>query len=289
MTMPNESPETIVVTGATRGIGRGVARALAAQGHRIVLTGRDPSAGAEALAEVRAAGSPDPALVLFDMSSLRSVREGAQKLVEVCPRIDVFVHNAGLWPTRREIGDDGLERAFVVNHLAPFLLNHLLEPQLVKSRTRVVQVSAGLYIKGVVDLERTPKGEDFHAIRTYCTTKLLGLMTMPRFAAKWAASGVCVDAVHPGVIRTNLGDRTGALGVLLRLVKRLWRTVDQGAEPVVRLVNERPEPAKAGRYFHELVEQPLAPVATNAEVASRVWDQAVALAGLESTQRPASA
>ncbi len=126
----------------------------------------------------------------------------------------MLVHNAGVWPSRVERDEEGLERAFIENHLAPFGLNLLLEPLLVSSRTHVVQVSAGLYGLGRVELAKTPYGDDFHPVRTYATTKLLNLLCMPRFAKRWAGRGPRIDAVHPGVIRTGLGDRPGVLGGL---------------------------------------------------------------------------
>lgn len=271
------SARNVVITGGTRGIGRAVALELARQGHRVVLLGRDRGAGEVTAHEARSAGGAGSAFVEADLSSVRGVHAAAGQVSSAAPQIDVLIHNAGLWPARRELSEEGLERAFVVNHLAPFALNLALEPALSASRARVVQVSAGLYVKGRVDLERTPRGDDFHAIRTYATTKLFNLLCLPRFAARFQPSGVRIDAVHPGVIRTGLGDRPGLAGAALRLIKWLWKAPAQGAVPVVRLALEPGE--ETGRYFHELERRELAPVAADAALASRVWEQALAFVG----------
>jgi retinol dehydrogenase-14 len=241
---------TIVVTGGNRGIGRAVAHLAAEEGNRVVVLARGgPVAGVET--------------VVGDLSSARTTRAAADALAAVGPRIDVLVHNAGIWPSRLVRNEDGFEQAFFTNHLAPFLLNHRLEGRI----GRVVQVSAGLYVKGVVDPERTPVGADFHPVRTYANTKLANLLMLPLFAERWRDTGVTIDAVHPGVIRTGLGDRGGPLGLLLKAVKRTWRSPEEGARPVVRLLRG----TGTGRYFHESSE---APLALDIELARRLWSDA---------------
>ncbi|QKV91804.1 SDR family NAD(P)-dependent oxidoreductase [Streptomyces sp. NA02950] len=269
-----EDTLTTVVTGGNRGIGYAVASALVRRDCRVVLVTRDRERGERAAAAL--GGSVD--LVTGDLSVLSEVRSVADELLRRCGSIDVLVHNAGVWPTRLVNTPDELERSFVVNHLAPFLLNRLLEGRLLESRTRVVHVSAGLYIKGRLDMDRTPVGADFHRMRTYCTTKLANLLMVPLFADRWRGTGVTVDAVHPGVIRTGLGDPGGVPGVLLKAMKRSWASPERGATPVVRLALE--SGGASGRYFDADRQAPLAPVAADQALAQRVWDQAETLTGL---------
>lgn len=245
---------TAVVTGGNRGIGRAVVESLAAKGYRTVALCRRPVA------------IPGAEVVVGDLSSARTVAAAASALADACPSIDVLVHNAGLWPTRLECNEDVVERAFAVNHLAPFQLNLALEDRL----TRVVQVSAGLHVKGRVDPDRAPAGADFHRLRTYCDTKLANLLVLPLFAARWQDAGVTIDAVHPGVVRTRLGDPGGPLGLVLRAVKLTWATPAAGAAPVVRLAGER----GTGRYFDVDTEQPLP---RDPALADRLWVQALEL------------
>jgi NAD(P)-dependent dehydrogenase (short-subunit alcohol dehydrogenase family) len=176
--------------------------------------------------------------------------------------------DAGVWPTRKVCNEDGIEESFAVNHLAPFQLNLALESRL----HRVVQVSARLYVKGRVDPDRTPAGADFHRMRSYCDTKRANLMLVPLFARRWQDAGVTIDAVHPGVIRTRLGDPGGPLGLVLRAVKRSWATPEAGAAPVVRLVDH----PGTGRYFD--VDREL-PIESDVDLADRLWRQAEELTG----------
>lgn len=245
---------TVVVTGGNRGIGRAVVDSLVDKGCRAVALCRQPVA------------IPGAEVVVGDLSSSRSVAAAAAALADACPSIDVLVHNAGVWPTRVVHNEDGVEQAFAVNHLAPFQLNLALEDRL----ARVVQVSAGLHVKGRVDPDRTPAGADFHRMRTYCDTKLANLLVLPLFARRWQDAGVTIDAVHPGVIRTRLGDPGGALGLVLKTVKLTWAKPAAGAVPIVRLVEE----PGSGRYFHLDQEQPLP---HDPALADALWAQALEL------------
>jgi NAD(P)-dependent dehydrogenase (short-subunit alcohol dehydrogenase family) len=249
---------TAVVTGGNRGIGYAVCESLVAKGFRVVTVVRDPAAATPAGVEV----------LHGDLASRRTVTALAADLRDTCDTIDVLVHNAGVWPTRLTLNEDGIETSFAVNHLAPFQLNLALEDRL----RRVVQVSAGLYVKGRVDLERTPAGADFHRLRTYCDTKRANLLLMPEFARRWQDGRVTIDAVHPGVIRTELGDPGGALGMVLRLVKRRWATPADGAKPIVALATG----TGTGRYFDVDTETPFV---AEPELARQLWAQAEKLTG----------
>lgn len=243
---------TAVVTGGNRGIGYAVCESLVAKGYRVLAVTRsaaDVPPGADA--------------VSGDLANKRTVATLANTLANTCDTIDVLVHNAGVWPTRLRHNADGLEESFAVNHLAPFQLNLALENRL----RRVVQVSAGLHIKGRVVPTDTPTGADFHRIRTYCDTKRANVLLVPLFAKRWQDAGVTIDAVHPGVIRTNLGDPGGVLGAVLRLVKRRWSPPSDGATAVVALTTM----TGTGRYFDVATE---APIPAEPELAQRLWTQA---------------
>jgi NAD(P)-dependent dehydrogenase (short-subunit alcohol dehydrogenase family) len=278
----DEGGRTAVVTGGNRGIGYAVAAQLRARGCDVALVARDSARGQAAVAALRAApGSADIRLVVADLGRIAGTRQAAELLAAACPRIDVLVHNAGVWPAARVVGEDGLEQAFVTNHLAPFLLNLRLEPLLAASGARVVQVSAGLHAAGRADPERTPTGLDFHPFRTYADTKLCNLALLPLFAERWRDAGIAVNAVHPGVVRTGLGDRRGPLGAMLKVMKLLWKRPETGARPVVRLALAPELAGVTGRYFHLEREQDPAPAARDAVLARRLWAQAEQLTGLD--------
>lgn len=283
----DSSERTAVVTGANRGIGYEVARGLLGRGYRVIAVVRDDArarATRDALARAAPGAHVDAVTGLLD--SVASTRALAGAIAERAPRIDVLVHNAGLWPSERRLTVDGFEEAYAVNHLAPFILNRVLEPTLLASRSRVVQVTAGLYVKGKPDVARTPRGDDFHTMWTYATTKAANLALVPLFAQRWAQTGVTIDAVHPGVIRTGLGDRGGALGFVLRLVKRAWKKPEEGARPVVRLATDPELVHGSGRFFDVERELPLVAPLDAPGLAERLWVDTCEQAGFDAAALP---
>jgi NAD(P)-dependent dehydrogenase (short-subunit alcohol dehydrogenase family) len=264
-----------VVTGGGSGLGRAISEGLARAGHRVVLLCRDPQRGERARQEIAAmTGNPAVELVVADLAVRTATREAAQAIRERHRAIDVLVHNAGIWPTRLERTDEGLERSFAINHLAPFILNAALADRLGRG-SRVVQVTAGLAVKGRVDLDRTPVGGDFHRFRTYANTKLCNLLCTAELARRWAGRGVTVNAVHPGVVRTKLGDMSGPLGLLLRLIKRRWLPPEVGALGPLRLAIDGALDEVSGRYHHQLAEAPWPAVAVDQALARALWDRSV--------------
>ena len=115
-----------------------------------------------------------------------------------------------------------------MNHLAPFVLNRLLHDRLAASApARIVQLTAGLAAIGRINLAETPGGGDFHRLRTYANTKLWNLFCTRELAHRFVGTGVTANAVHPGVVRTRLGDASGGLGLVLRAVKLFWASPDK--------------------------------------------------------------
>ncbi|MCA9971656.1 MAG: SDR family oxidoreductase [Anaerolineales bacterium] len=273
---------TIVVTGGNAGIGRAIAQQLAQAGQHVVIVSRDAGRGAAALAALRAETGGQVELVVGDLGSVAGVRRLADALLAQLPRLDVLINNAGIWPTRRALNADGLEMAFMVNHLAPFLLTHRLLPRLRASASaRIVNVNAGLYVRGKLDLEKTPYGADFSALNSYANTKLCNGLFTVELARRLAGSGVTVNAVHPGVIRTRLGESRRPLTWLMRLAKRGWAPPEAGARAPVWLALAEEVAGVNGRYFNETSEALLSPAAQDAALARQLWTLSEKLAGVE--------
>lgn len=263
-----------VVTGANAGIGLAIAKSLAEQGQAVIMVCRDPVRGAAALEQVRAqAGAgAEVELVLGDLSTVASTERAASAIERAHPRIDVLIHNAGRWPTGRELNEEGFERGFAVNHLAPFVLNERLLPGLRRAGSgRIVQVTAGLYVKGQVDLERTPTGQNFGSLRTYADTKLWNLLTTLELARRESGTDLAVLAVHPGVVRTGLGEHGHWMVPLMRVIKRFWLSPAEGARGPVQAALDPAWAGVKGAYFDRQDRAMLAPVAEDQQLASRVW------------------
>lgn len=267
-----------VVTGANTGIGFEVALGLARHGAHTVLVCRDAARGEAAVSAICAAvPEAQVDLVVANLNSVAGTHALAAALIQRFPRIHVLVNNAGVWMSSKQLNADGLELSFMVNHLAPFILNQRLRSNLMAAAlpddpARIINVNAGLYMKGAVDIERTPIGADFGRIRSYANSKLCNVLTLAEEARQLEGFGVTINHVHPGVVRTGLGDSRGALGWLLRLVKKSWLTPAQGAESPVWLATAPELAGVSGAWFNVKERIPLATVATDATLSQQVWD-----------------
>lgn len=254
----------LILTGASRGIGRALALALAAPGLHMTLLARDGAALAAVAAEVRARGA-GVAVAVCDLNDVAAAAAAGAALVDVA-RGAVLVHNAGLWPSRRELvrtAWGAFERAYVVNHLAPLALQQPLLAQ-PGALARVVVVSAGLIALGRFQPAKTPVGEDFSSLKTYAHTKLC-FAAASRVVAR-AHPSVDVVALHPGVARTDLGTRGGLLGAVLKLVKRNWEDPAITGARVARVMSQPERTPGVARYFVEETPAPWPSSAVAAEV-----------------------
>ncbi|HOT43600.1 MAG TPA: SDR family oxidoreductase [Spirochaetota bacterium] len=270
-----------IVTGANAGIGKAIARKLALMGHQVVMVCRSMEKGEAARAEI-SAGAPGPVdLVQGDLADVESVHRLAGELLRRYRRIACLINNAGIWMQRREVNADGLEATFMVNHLAPFILTSLLMPRLRESApARVVNIGAGLYVFGTADPERTPRGLDFSRSRTYADSKLCSLLVTLETARRIEGTGVTINAVHPGVIRTGLGDAPGPFGFLLRLMKRFAAAPEKGADAPVWLATSPDVDGVNGKFFMLRKEGKLTADARNEDLIKRFWDLSVKLGKL---------
>ena len=199
--------KTVVITGASSGIGLETARALAMQGAKLVLVVRSQERGEAAIATIRqSAPTVDASLVLADLYSLAEVRRAGAEL-RALPRIDVLVNNAGLIHGHRELTVDGFEKTFALNHLAPFLLTYELKDKLAASApARVVTVSSNghrisqLSWDTVATRERWP-GQTL----VYGASKLCNIWFAREAARKFAGKGVTSNSLHPGPVASQFG------------------------------------------------------------------------------------
>lgn len=283
MEVPAVEKRTVVITGGNAGIGKAMAADLVGMGHHVVIVSRNKEKGEAALAEIRQQRSTaEVDLLVGSLDTIASTKQLAQAIIDNYPQISVLINNAGVWMHQRIINDDGLEYSFMVNHMAPFILSSMLFPVLqANAPARIVNVNAGLYIKGKLDLSKTPYGKDFGRMASYINTKLCNAIFTREFARATAGSGVTINAVHPGVIRTGLGDTTGLMGALLRLVKRSWDTPEAGAEAPVWLATAPELDSITGRYFLLKEETDYATNATDDALNKQLCDLSAELSGIK--------
>jgi NAD(P)-dependent dehydrogenase (short-subunit alcohol dehydrogenase family) len=278
-----------LVTGATSGIGAVAVRELARLGATVVLVGRDPQKAAAAVAQIRAqTGNPNVEALLADLSSQRQVRELASQFLQRHQRLDVLVNNAGgIW-MRRQDTVDGLEMTFAVNHLAYFLLTHLLLDALRSSPSaRVVNVASRAHQRAALDFDDLMGRQRYNGWRAYCRSKLANLLFTYELARRLEGTSVTVNALHPGWVATGFGGNNGWLGRLYRLLARcLTIGPEKGARTVVYLASSPEVAGINGRYFVRERPVPSSPASCDVADARRLWRISLELTGLPVESSP---
>jgi retinol dehydrogenase-14 len=275
---------TIVVTGASDGIGLEAASQLALQGHDLVLVGRTPAKLAAAVERIRRE-SPRSAVSSFacDFADLDAVRRLADDLLSACPRIDVLVSNAGAAFPRRTVLENGLEATFVVNHLAGFLLTELVLDRIVASGdARIVVTSSVGHAHGSMNFEDLHFERGYQTHRAYCRSKLANVLYVRHLASRLAGTGVTVNAVHPGAVATNIYDGSPrAVKPIMNAAKRvLMISPERGGATLTRLATSPDVAGLSGQYFAlNRVNEP-ARSARDVTVEQRLVDVSRELVGL---------
>lgn len=272
-----------IVTGANTGVGKAIAQGLAERGLRVIMLCRDPKKGNHALNEIRSTTNNELIeLVIGDLSSSEKVRSVANIILDMDSDISVLVNNAGVWPTQLEHNEDNIEMAFFVNHLAPFLLSHLLFDRLKENNCgRIVNVNASLYTRGKVDLERLVTGEGFSPFSTYANTKLCNVLFTREFSHRFKGRGVTINSVHPGLVRTNLvSSIPGLLGLFLRFFELFGRTPLRGAEGPIFLSTSVEVTGITGCFFNGKKQVSYAKCALNNDLAAELWEKSEELTGV---------
>ena len=273
---------TVLVTGATGGIGLATAAGLAGLGARVGIVGRDPARSEAAARQLRASGGQVDVFVA-DVSSQDEVRRLANEVLAAYPRLDVLVNNVGgFWATRHTTVD-GLEHTFAVNHLAPFLLTTLLLDRLRASTpARVVTVSSGAQAMGRIDFDDLQGERDYSGQRAYNQSKLANVMFTYELARRLAGSGVTANALHPGVVRTNFGreDSKGWMRLVLPVIRPFMKDPDKGASTSVYLASSAEVEGVTGRYFANSKPRTSSQASQDTAAAARLWDVSAELVGL---------
>ena len=265
-----------VVTGATRGIGRATAEALAKLGANVVLHGRDSAAvGAACRGIAQSTGSRNVSGAVADLSSLADVRRLAREIADRHERLHVLVNNAGLITMRRESTADGFERQFAVNHLAPFLLTNLLLERLQKSApARIVTVSSLAHRRATLDFDDLSwERRKYSGMQAYGASKLANILFTRELARRLDGTGVTANCLHPGVVATNIFNSGGWLGRLgMALARMLLLSPTDGAKTSVYLATSPDVANASGKFFDKCKEVEPAAAATDLAAARRLWE-----------------
>jgi NAD(P)-dependent dehydrogenase (short-subunit alcohol dehydrogenase family) len=276
---------TVVITGATSGIGLIAVERLAALGARLILVARDRTRGERTLARLRERG-PGVAhgIHYADLSRLAEVKRVGAEIAAAEPRIDVLVNNAGSLFATRSVTEDGLERTFATNHMAYFVLTHCLRERLLASApARIVNTASRAHEDARLDLADLQMERQYGFRAAYNRSKLCNSLFTRELARRLAGTGVTANCLHPGFVSTRLGQRDNVLlGVLVRVAMAVRaRPAREGAETIVYLASSPDVGDVSGQYFADCRAIAASAEAQDDENARRLWAESARIAGLD--------
>ncbi|KAM6153199.1 retinol dehydrogenase 13 [Erethizon dorsatum] len=287
--------KTVIVTGANTGIGKQTALELARRGGRVILACRDMEKCEAAAKDIRGETlNPCVHARHLDLASLRSVREFAARVIKEEERVDILINNAAMMRCPHWATEDGFEMQLGVNHLGHFLLTNLLLDKLKASApSRVINLSSLAHVAGHIDFDDLNwQKRKYNTKAAYCQSKLAVVLFTKELSRRLHGTGVTVNALHPGVARTELGRHTGmhsstfssfTLGPIFWL---LVKSPQLAAQPSTYLAVAEELEGVSGKYFDGLKEKAPAPEAEDEEVAQRLWAESARLVGLDVSQEP---
>lgn len=286
---PNLQGKTILITGATAGIGEVAARELARSKARIVLVGRNPEKCDASVASIRdQTGNAEVESIVADLSSMAEVRRLAETFQERYDRLDVLLNNAGaMFSTRMETAD-GFERTFALNHLAYFLLTNLLLDRLKASApSRVVNVASDAHrvARNGLNFDDLQRQRTYRPFRAYGASKLANILFTRELARRLEGTGVTANCLHPGFVATSFMSGNGVLGwVFRRLASVAAVSPEQGAQTSIYLARSPEVEEVSGGYFDRCKPVKPSSAALDDDAARRLWEISEQLTGLAASQ-----
>ena len=265
-----------LITGATSGIGKAAATLLAAQGYEMILTGRNPRKVESITREIREqTGSSSVYGLVADFANLQQVRQLADQFKSQFPRLDVLINNAGAYFNRRQRTSYGVEKTFLVNHLAPFLLTNRLLDWLTKSPSgRIINVSSNAHQSGRLDLDDLNLDRFYFGFWAYGRSKLANILFTYELARRLKEGYVTANALHPGRVGTDIFKTDFSIfgGPLKWMIERVSLTPEQGADNTVYLAASPDVEGITGKYFVKREAVASSPLSYDEDLARRLWE-----------------
>jgi NAD(P)-dependent dehydrogenase (short-subunit alcohol dehydrogenase family) len=273
-----------VVSGSTSGVGLEAVKRLARGGAQIVMVCRNPDKAEAIRKEILTQYNVRMDIITSDFSDLEDVRKAADVLLRIYPRIDVLINSAGLHSTTRTVTSDGFEMVFCVNHLAPFLITYLLLERLKQcAPARIIQVNSEGHRFGGLNLDDLNwEHRHYMGLRGYGASKVAQLLTTWEFADRLKGSGVTINAMHPGDVKTNIGNNNGPLYRWF-LHNMTWHTLKDpviSGEALYYLAAASEMAGVSGRFFHLTIDEKPAAPALDRETGRKIWELSMQLTGL---------
>src|SRR5919109_2176165 len=275
--------KTVLVTGASGGIGRATALGIAEMGALLAITGRDRERTEREAREIRVAGGGRVEVFVGDLSIQSEVRLLAAEAWKNLPRIDVLVNNVGGYWNTRHVTADRLEHTFALDHLAPFLLTNLLLQRLKQSApARVVTVSSNAQSLGRIDFDDLQSERSYSGARAYNQSKLANVLFTYELARRLRGTSVTANALHPGVVSTSFGaeDPGSSQRFLIPVLRPFMRSPAQGAATSIHLASAPDLEGVTGQFFVNRKPKRSSERSYGEATAARLWQVSADLVGL---------
>ncbi|MCX7840878.1 MAG: SDR family oxidoreductase [Anaerolineae bacterium] len=264
-----------LVTGATSGIGLETAKQLARLGATVIIVGRDAMRSATAVAQIRQhSGNANVEFLVADLSAQAQVRTLAEQFRRRYARLDVLINNAGVAMMRRQESVDGIEMTFATNVLAPFILTHdLLDVLKASAPSRIINVGSTLHKNAKFDWDDVQMKRKYDGLMAYNNSKLALLWFTYELARRLQGTGVTVNALHPGAVRTNLIARNGWFykWIVNPIFSLQAISAEQGAQTSVYLASSPEVEGVTGKYFGKCKPRESSPASYDEEAQKRLW------------------
>jgi NAD(P)-dependent dehydrogenase (short-subunit alcohol dehydrogenase family) len=282
--------KTVLITGATGGIGFATAQALASKGFEVILHARSKEKAEEAADQLRST-FPNSTIrtVAADLGQLDQVRKMATEVLASTPRLDVLVNNAGVWNSKQELTAEGIEKTFAINHLAYFLLSHLLLPALAKAgaNARIICVASDSHkqIKGMY-FDNINLDENYHGLRAYAQSKLANVLFCYEYERRRPDSGFpSIYSVQPGLVQTDIGLKGNTwLHSLAWRVRRQMsghKTPAQGASTSIFLASDPEVQEQSGLYWDNSEPKKSYSSSYDRDEARILWEMSCEMVGID--------
>ena len=267
--------KTVLITGATDGIGKITALELAKMGADVVIVGRNQEKTERVAAEIRSQldGSGSVDLIVANLASLAGIRSVAQQFKEKHNHLDVLINNAGAYFAKRQISPDGLEMTFALNHMNYFYLTSLLLDVLKASApARIVNVSSAAHYGNTVDFDDLMREKKYKGYQVYGESKLMNIYFTRELAKRLEGSGVTVNALHPGFVATNFGRSNGGIfNLVFKLAQIGAISPEEGAKTSIYLASSPDVAQISGKYFDKCEIKEPSKEANDDQAAAKLW------------------
>ena len=276
----------VVITGATSGIGYLTARKYASMGADLICVNRNPEKSEALKKEIVGEFAVKCEYIIADLSKLDEIHRVGKELTHLNAEIDVLIHNAGIYLTNRETTTDGLEKVFVIQYLASFILNYILMDKLKsQENARIIMVNSeghrfaawGLRLDDLNWEKRRYSG-----LKSYGSAKVAQLLSMIVFDEHFQKTGVLINAMHPGAVKTGTGQENGQVYRWFKrnFIDKTLKSPEISAEALYYLGVSKEIEAVSGKFFNLTTEEEPAPPALDKEVAYELWKKSLELSGL---------